>query len=115
MKRIEFQVGRIGAFEQYYAETVARRVQTVFNKYQLVVWAVQSLGSLTAGSLKEDPYGYVQNDLHNVLNQLSTCLAIVEKYLKSPPQHYSKLLNENVVVQESEAVLMGKVQQDLRF
>jgi hypothetical protein len=107
IKRIELQVGRNGALEHYYAETVARRIQTVFNKYQLVIWAVQSLGSLTAASLKEDPYGYVQNDLNDVLNQLSTCLALVEKYLRSPPQPYSKLLNEDVLVQESEAVLMG--------
>jgi hypothetical protein len=108
LKQIEIQIGCKGALEYYYAETVTRRIQTVFNKYQLVIWAVQSLGSLTAASLKEDPYGYVQNDLDNVLNQLSTCLAVVEKYLASPPQQYSKLLKEDVVVQESEAVLMGK-------
>jgi hypothetical protein len=108
IKEIEIHVGCGGSLQSVYAETVTRRIQSVFNKYQLVVWAVQSLGSLTAASLTEDLYGYVQNDISNVLNQLLGCLVDVERYLESPPPKYKDLYNENTLVQESEAVLLGK-------
>lgn len=108
LKSLELKFGHAGMFEPFYAETVTGRVQTVFNKYQLLVWAVQSLGCLTAGSLKEDPYGYVQNDIGNVLNHLLGCLVDIEKYVQSPPAQYKKLLNENVVSGETQAVMMGK-------
>lgn len=108
LKRLEVKFGHAGMLEPFYAETVNRRVQTVFNKYQLLVWAVQALGCLTAGSLKEDIYGYVQYDIENVLNQLLGCLVEVERYVQSPPAQYNKLLNENVLSGETEAVMMGK-------
>ncbi|KAI7888681.1 nucleoporin protein Ndc1-Nup [Mucor mucedo] len=107
LKRLEVRFGRAGMFEPFYAETVTRRVQGVFNKYQLLLWAVQALGCLTAGSLKEDPYGYVQNDIGNVLNHLLGCLMEVERYVQSPPAHYSQLLNEKVLSGETEAVMMA--------
>lgn len=108
LKRIEVRCGHAGMFETFYSETLTRRVQTVFNEYQLLVWAVQALGSLTAGSLNEDPYGYVQNDIGNVLNHLLGCLVDVERYVQSPPARYNNLLNEHVLSGETEAVMMGK-------
>lgn len=109
LKSLELKFGHSGAFESFYAETVTRRVQTLFKKYQLLIWAVRSLGSLTAGSLKEDAFGYVQNDFSQVLNQLLGCLVDVETYIKSPPAQYKKLLNQNEIVGETQAVIMGKV------
>lgn len=111
LKEIEIHIGSVGLLQSIYAETVTRRIQSVFNKYQLTVWAIQSLGSLTAASLNEDPYGYVQNDISNVLNHLLGCLVDVEKYLNTPPPQYKQLYNENELVQESEAVLLGKKKQ----
>ncbi|OAC99973.1 hypothetical protein MUCCIDRAFT_113422 [Mucor lusitanicus CBS 277.49] len=108
LQRLELQVGRPGYFSALYMNSVTRRIQTVFNKYQLVVWAVQALGTLTAASVKEDPYGFVQNDLTTVLNQLLGCLLEVEHYLQAPPAQYSNWLkDDNVVIEESEAVMMG--------
>ncbi|CAO3610636.1 unnamed protein product [Mucor hiemalis] len=104
---LELKFGHSGAFESFYAETVTRRVQTLFKKYQLLIWAVRSLGSLTAGSLKEDAFGYVQNDISQVLNQLLGCLVDVETYIKSPPAQYKKLLNQNEIVGETQAVIMA--------
>ncbi|KAI9482957.1 MAG: nucleoporin protein Ndc1-Nup [Benjaminiella poitrasii] len=105
VKEIEVQVGYVGLLRSIYGETVTRRVQSVFNKYQLVIWAVQALGSLTAASLKEDPYGYVQNDLSHVLNALLGCLVDVERYIKSPPVKYNELVKEDTIVDEANAVL----------
>lgn len=108
LKRLELQVGHSGHFRYLYTDSVTRHIQIVFNKYQLIVWAVQSLGTLTAASLKEDPYGYVQNDLTKVMNQLLGCLVDVEKYLQAPPAQYNSWLkDENVVIEESEAVILG--------
>lgn len=108
LQRLELQVGREGYFSALYTDSVTRRIQTVFNKYQLVVWAVQSLGTLTAASVKEDPYGFVQNDLTAVINQLLGCLVQVEQYLQAPPAQYSNWLkDDNVVIEESEAVVLG--------
>lgn len=115
LKNIELKCGHRGAFENFYAETVTRRVQSVFNKYQLLIWAVRALGSLTAGSLKEDAYGYVQNDISQVLNQLLGCLVDVETYINSPPAQYKKLLSQNEVVGETQAVIMGKVVKGCLF
>ncbi len=109
LKGIELKFGYSGTFESIYGETLTRRVQTVFNKYQLLIWAVQSLGSLTANSLKEDPFGYVQNDIHAVLNTLLGCLTDVEKYIQSPPVQYKSLLDENQICGEPEAVKMGNL------
>lgn len=108
LKVIELKCGYAGIFEYFYGETTSRRVQAVFNQYQLVIWAVQALGSLTASSLKEDPFGYVQNDISIVLNTLLGCLVDVENYVKAPPAQYKTLLKENVVCGEPEAVKMGK-------
>lgn len=108
LQRLELQVGRAGYFSTLYTDSVTRRIQTVFNKYQLVVWAVQSLGTLTAASVKEDPYGFVQNDLTAVINQLLGCLVEVEHYLQAPPAQYSNWLKDsNAVIEESEAVVLG--------
>ncbi|KAK4512544.1 uncharacterized protein ATC70_003247 [Mucor velutinosus] len=108
LQRLELQVGCAGYFSALYMDSATRRVQTVFNKYQLVVWAIQSLGTLTAASVKEDPYGFVQNDLTAVLNQLLGCLVEVEHYLEAPPAQYSKWLKDsNAVIEESEAVVLA--------
>ncbi|GAN06188.1 hypothetical protein MAM1_0114d05668 [Mucor ambiguus] len=108
LQRLELQVGRAGYFSALYMNSVTRRIQTVFNKYQLVVWAVQSLGTLTAASVKEDPYGFVQNDLTTVLNQLLGCLVEVEHYLQAPPAQYSNWLKDsNAMTGESEAVVLA--------
>ncbi|CEP17680.1 hypothetical protein [Parasitella parasitica] len=108
LKRLELKVGHAGYFSSLYVDSVDRRIQTVFNKYQLVVWAVQSLGSLSAASLTEDTYGYVQNDLTSVINQLLGCMVDVENYLETPPAQYSGLLkSQNVVIQETEAVVLA--------
>lgn len=108
LQRLELQVGRAGYLSALYTDSVARRIQTVFNRYQLVVWAVQSLGVLTAASVKEDPYGYVQNDLTAVINQLLGCLVEVEHYLQAPPAQYSKWLKDsNIVIEEAEAVVLA--------
>ncbi|EPB89944.1 hypothetical protein HMPREF1544_03193 [Mucor circinelloides 1006PhL] len=108
LQRLELQVGRAGYFSALYTDSVTRRIQTVFNKYQLVVWAVQSLGTLTAASVKEDPYGFVQNDLTAVINQLLGCLVEVEHYLQAPPAQYSNWLKDNnAVIEESEAVMLA--------
>ncbi|KAI7907686.1 nucleoporin protein Ndc1-Nup [Cokeromyces recurvatus] len=105
LKEIEVQVGYVGYLKGIYGETVRRRIQSVFNKYQLVIWAVQALGSLAASSLKEDPFGYVQNDLSHVLNTLLGCLVDIERYLRSPPTKYSELVKEDMAVDEAHAVL----------
>ncbi|KAL9546181.1 hypothetical protein MBANPS3_006792 [Mucor bainieri] len=108
LQRLELQVGRAGYFSALYMNSVTRRIQTVFNKYQLVVWAVQSLGTLAATSVEEDPYGFVQNDLVSVLNQLLGCLVEVEHYLQAPPAAYSNWLkDDNVLIEESEAVVLA--------
>lgn len=108
IKSLEFRFGSIGVLESVYADTVLRRMQTVFDKYQLVIWAVQSLGSLTAGSLKEDAYGFVQNDIERILNTLLASLVQVENYLQSPPIGYKKLLDQHLIPGEVEAVILGK-------
>lgn len=105
---LESVFGCKGLLKYYYADTYDRRVQMVLNQYQLLIWAVQSLGSLTAASLKEDPYGYVQNDIGNVLNHLLGCLVDVEKYEQVPPAQYSKLLKEYDSQGEIRAVILGK-------
>ncbi|KAI8094596.1 nucleoporin protein Ndc1-Nup [Thamnidium elegans] len=107
IKSLEFRFGSIGVLESVYADTVLRRMQTVFNKYQLVIWAVQSLGSLTSGSLKEDAYGFVQNDIEHILNSLLACLVQVEKYVQSPPTGYKKLLDQHLIPGEVEAVILA--------
>lgn len=113
LKNLELRFGCDGLLQHYYAETLERRVQLVFNQYQLLVWAVQSLGSLTAASLHEDPYGYVQNDIGNVLNSLLGCLVDVEKYSQTPPAAYSKLLKEYDGVGEIRTVTLGKYLQSI--
>lgn len=108
IKSLEFKFGSAGLLEPFYADTVLRRVQAVFNKYQLIVWAIQSLGSLTSGSLKEDSYGFVQNDIERILNTLLGCLVDIERYQQSPPLGYKKLLDQHLVSGEVQAVILGK-------
>lgn len=100
LKTLEMKTGYKNYFIKLYQESRVARIQEVFKKYQLIVWAVQILGSLTAASLKEDSYGYVQNDLSTVLNQLLGCFEAIEKYMQK----------ETIVVEEVEAVKMGKNQ-----
>ncbi|KAI8049991.1 nucleoporin protein Ndc1-Nup [Thamnidium elegans] len=107
IKSLEFRFGSIGALEPLYADTVLRRMQTVFDRYQLVIWAVQSLGSLTAVSLKEDSFGFVQNDIDGILNSLLRCLVDVERYVKDSPIAYKKLLDQKMVPGEVEAVILA--------
>ena len=100
LKTLEMKTGYKNYFIKLYQESRVARIQEVFKKYQLIVWAVQILGSLTAASLKEDSYGYVQNALSTVLNQLLGCFEAIEKYMQK----------ETIVVEEVEAVKMGKNQ-----
>ncbi|RCH95754.1 hypothetical protein CU097_012261 [Rhizopus azygosporus] len=97
LKTLEMKTGYKNYFIKFYQESRVARIQEVFKKYQLIVWAVQILGSLTAASLKEDSYGYVQNDLSTVLNQLLGCFEAIEKYMQK----------ETIVVEEVEAVKMA--------
>ncbi|KAI8990349.1 nucleoporin protein Ndc1-Nup [Pilobolus umbonatus] len=91
LKTLERNSTRFGSLQKVYAETCALRMQSVFQRYQLVIWAIQALGSLTAASLKEDSNGYVQNDIGLVLNTLLGFLQEVERYIQSPPMSYNKL------------------------
>ncbi|KAI9245735.1 nucleoporin protein Ndc1-Nup-domain-containing protein [Helicostylum pulchrum] len=94
-------------YDAVYADTVLRRMQIVFDRYQLVIWVVQSLGSLTARSLKEDSFGFVQNDIDGILNCLLRRLADVETYVQDPPMAYKKLLNQKVIPREVEAIILA--------
>ncbi|KAG1145450.1 hypothetical protein G6F38_005623 [Rhizopus arrhizus] len=94
LKTVEIKIGCKGYFSKFYEESRVARIQYVFRKHQLIIWAVQILGSLTAASYKEDSYGYVQNDISNVLNQLLGCFEDVEKYVQK----------ETVAIEEIEAV-----------
>ncbi|RCH78906.1 hypothetical protein CU098_004399, partial [Rhizopus stolonifer] len=106
IKTLELKAGLGGTLEPLYGETVLRRVQTVFSKYQLVIWAIQSVASLTSHSLHEDPYGYVQNNIADVLNALLGLLVNVEKYIQTPPLGYHRLLKQQEQSQEAEAVVL---------
>lgn len=108
IKSLEFRFELIGDFEPIYADTVLRRMQIVFDRYLLVIWSVQSLGSLTAGSLKEYSFGFVQNEIDGILNRLLRCLVDVERYVQDPPMTYKKLLNQKVIPGEVEAVILGE-------
>ncbi|KAI8975732.1 nucleoporin protein Ndc1-Nup [Mycotypha africana] len=105
-KEVEVRVG-IKSLKPYYTETMTGAIQRVFNEFQIVVYAVQSLGSLTAASLKEDTYGYVQNDISKIVDNLLGCLVDIETYLQSPPPKYKDLIQNEELVEESEAVLLA--------
>lgn len=108
IKSLEFRFELIGDLESIYADTVLKRMQIVFDGYLLVIWSVQSLGGLTAGSLKEDSFGFIQNEIDGILNCLLRCLVDVESYVKDPPMAYKKLLNQKVIPGEVEAVILGE-------
>ncbi|KAI8890188.1 hypothetical protein K501DRAFT_319881 [Backusella circina FSU 941] len=108
IRAIELKTGdRSGVCQSILANTVTRRVQDVFRKYQLVICAIQSLGSLTAASVNEDQMGYVQYNIGSVLDTLLGLLELVEKFVKTPPAEYLKLNNggERVVLEEPTAII----------
>jgi hypothetical protein len=70
-----------------------------------------ALGGLTASSLDEDPYGYVQHDIAKVLDALVGTLVDVEHFIQSPPQSYrslSRLLDDPGAWTEPNSVIRGK-------
>ncbi|KAI8344892.1 nucleoporin protein Ndc1-Nup [Choanephora cucurbitarum] len=104
IKTIELKAGHAGALKAVYADTTTRRTHLVFREYQLSLWAIQILASLVSCSLNEDPYGYVQNHMSDVLNALLDLLCLVEKYETSPPLGHARLFQDKVKVHEPHAV-----------
>ncbi|KAG0187032.1 Nucleoporin NDC1 [Apophysomyces sp. BC1034] len=110
LKRVEVKAQKWHWVKEFYAETRVRKVRQVFNNLPILLWAIQALGSLTAASLKEDPYGYVQRDIGRVLDTFLGCLIEVQTYIKSPPEQYKKLVpgfHGKAVLNEPEAVVMA--------
>lgn len=73
--------------------------------------SIVALGGLTASSLNEDPYGYVQHDIAKVLDALVGTLVDVEHFIQSPPQSYHslpRLLDDSGVWTEPNSVMRGK-------
>ena len=57
-------------------------VRSVYDKSQLVIWAVEGLSLLVAASISEDRYGVVQKDLPKVFEALLTLQQTVERHRK---------------------------------
>ncbi|KAI8078798.1 nucleoporin protein Ndc1-Nup [Halteromyces radiatus] len=71
--------------------TIDQKTRAHFSNTPDLIYAIQALGSLTAASLKEDPYGYVQHDIPNVLDTLLGTLMDVEHFIQAPPKSYQSL------------------------
>ncbi|KAJ8655807.1 hypothetical protein O0I10_008471 [Lichtheimia ornata] len=92
------------------AVTAERKIRQVFSNYPIILYAVQALGSLTAASMKEDPYGLVQRDLGAVLDSLLSSVIDVETLVRSPPPEYKKLppgFKGDVMLMEPEFILLA--------
>ncbi|KAI7884539.1 hypothetical protein K492DRAFT_183185 [Lichtheimia hyalospora FSU 10163] len=92
------------------AVTAERKIRQVFSNYPIILYAIQALGSLTAASMKEDPYGLVQRDLGTVLDSLLSSVIDVETLVRSPPPEYKKLppgYKGDVMLMEPEFILLA--------
>ncbi|ORY93909.1 nucleoporin protein Ndc1-Nup [Syncephalastrum racemosum] len=107
---LEARVQRWGWYQRWLAVTAVRKTRSLFSHYPVLMWATQALGNLTAASYKEDPYGLVQRDISNVLDELLATLIAIEKFLRTPPAAVTKLASTGsgkVMLYEPEVVLLA--------
>ncbi|KAI8331917.1 nucleoporin protein Ndc1-Nup [Chlamydoabsidia padenii] len=71
--------------------TIDQKTRVLFSNSPDLTCAIQALGGLTASSLNEDPYGYVQYDIPKILDALVGTLVDVEHFINSPPESYHSL------------------------
>ncbi|CAO3616049.1 unnamed protein product [Cunninghamella blakesleeana] len=94
--------------KQFFIITREQQIRTLFYDLPDIINAVQVLGSLTASSFNEDPYGYVHRDLDIVLNSLLGTLTDVNQFIREPPLYYQSLPsivhNEGAILDETEAI-----------
>ncbi|KAI9023859.1 nucleoporin protein Ndc1-Nup [Phycomyces nitens] len=79
LKYLEKKSGHWRWVKKLGALTVKAQYKSVFNNYSALLYSIESLGSLLAASLNEDPYGYVQRDIEKILNVLLGTLIETEE------------------------------------
>ncbi|KAI8140104.1 nucleoporin protein Ndc1-Nup [Fennellomyces sp. T-0311] len=110
LKLVEARVKQLEWVKQMSAVTAERKIRCLFSNYPVLLWATQSLGSLTAASYSEDPYGLVQRDIGLVLDTLLATVTDIERLIRSPPPSYKSLPrghNGEVMLMEPEIVLLA--------
>ncbi|KAI9493587.1 nucleoporin protein Ndc1-Nup [Zychaea mexicana] len=111
MERAKTQVKQWKFVQDLSAVTAERKTRRIFSNYPVLVWAIQSLGSLTAASYNEDPYGLVQRDIGKVVDTLLASVMDIERLVRSPPPSYTKLppgyTGDRAMLMEPEFVLLG--------
>nr|CAG8536329.1 12458_t:CDS:10 [Entrophospora candida] len=71
-----------------FKESIEYRTAIVCKDFYTVIFAIQSLTTLTTKSIKEDKYGVVQNHISPIFESLLLCLILLENYVKEPPLDY---------------------------
>ncbi|CAJ0632931.1 11854_t:CDS:10 [Entrophospora sp. SA101] len=71
-----------------FKESIEYRTAIVCKDFYTVIFAIQSLTTLTTKSIKEDKYGVVQNHISPIFESLLLCLILLENYVKEPPLNY---------------------------
>lgn len=66
----------------FFAEQFESKLRHVFNEAQAVIWAADSISSLAAVSLEEDPYGIVQKDIPEIIKVLLSLKQSLDKLQK---------------------------------
>ncbi|XP_058788837.1 nucleoporin NDC1 [Phymastichus coffea] len=65
-----------------FAEQFESKLRHVFNEAQAVIWAADSISSLAAVSLEEDPYGIVQKDISEIIKVFLSLKQSLDKLQK---------------------------------
>ncbi|KAG2216646.1 hypothetical protein INT45_010786 [Circinella minor] len=90
--------------------TAEQKIRQIFSNYPVLLWSTQSLGSLTAASINEDPFGLVQRDIGKVLDTLLASVIDIERLVRTPPASYKNLphgYSGDVMLMEPEIVLLA--------
>ncbi|KAI9265005.1 nucleoporin protein Ndc1-Nup, partial [Phascolomyces articulosus] len=91
LKDAQKQVAQVPWVQEMSKVTAERKIRRIFSNYPILLWSTQSLGSLTAASFNEDPFGLVQRDISKVLDTLIASVMDIERLIRSPPSAYKKL------------------------
>ncbi|XP_015590248.1 nucleoporin NDC1 [Cephus cinctus] len=66
-----------------FGEQSDSKVSYILNNSQPVIWAAEAISSLSAISLKEDPYGIVQKDISSIIETLLALKQALDKLQKT--------------------------------
>ncbi|CAK8681287.1 unnamed protein product [Clavelina lepadiformis] len=80
--RLLQSVRGISVVSYFITELPDRKAGNIFADHQIYRWSIQSISFLTAASITEDDYGFVQRRLHEVLGALLDLLSVLEKNCK---------------------------------